>query len=285
VSVIDASSDEVVQTIEMPGQPFQVSYTRNFAYVRLLDSERVQMVHLETIARGLKPRVQSFGAGAAPPKFAGDLVLADAISPASAEAAVFVVSPADNTTYFYMEGMNAPSSNYLARGSNARAVTVVDRSLKEVEPGVYVSKVTLPAAGKFDIAFQLDSPKLLHCFSADVQKDATVAASRRPLPIDYLAGERVVTAGRTVPVRFRLNDPVTGTPKPGLADARVVYYRSPGRDRTEVAAKDVGNGVYEVMLPLREPGGYFVHANAPSLKLPAKDLPYLTLLATPGAAQ
>lgn len=279
VYVIDASSDELVHTLDLPGQPFQLNFTRGFAYVRLLDSERVMMVNLGTLGQGRKPTVQSFAAGAAAPKFAGDLVLADSISPASAEAAVFVVSPSDNTTYFYMEGMNAPSSNYLARGYEARAITVVDRSLKEVEPGVYAAHVKLPASGRFDVAFQLDSPKLLHCFSAEVDRDPQLARARRPVAVEYLIDERTATSGQTLALRFRLVEPGSGAPRPGLRDARVQYYLAPGRGRTEVPAREVGDGVYEAQLTLAEAGAYYVHAGSPSLNSPTNELPYLTLRA------
>lgn len=279
VFVIDASSDELVHTLDLPGQPFQLNFTRHFAYVRLLDSERVMMVNLGTLGRGKSPTVQSFAAGAAAPQFAGDLVLADSISPASAEAAVFVVSPSDNTTYFYMEGMNAPSSNYLARGYEARAITVVDRSLKEVEPGVYVSRVKLPVAGRFDVAFQLDSPELLHCFSAQVERDPKMARARHPVAVEYLIDERKVQVGQTVTLRFRLVDPSSGKPQPGLRDARVRYYRAPGRDQADVAAREVGAGVYEALLPIAEAGAYYVYAGSPSLRAGGAELPYLTLRA------
>lgn len=279
VFVIDASADEVVHALDLPGQPFQVNFTRGFAYLRLLDSERVIMVNLGTLGRGMRPTVQSFAAGAASPQIAGDLVLADSISPASSEAAVFVVSPSDNTTYFYMEGMNAPSSNYLARGYEARAITVVDRSLKEIEPGVYSSRVKLPAAGRFDVAFQLDSPKLLHCFSAEVQRDPQVARSRKPVAVEYLVDERTIQRGHTMALRFRLLEPDSGAPRSGLTDARVQYYLAPGRHRAEVAAREVAEGVYEAMLQIDEVGAYYVHAISPSLRARPQDLPYLTLRA------
>lgn len=282
--VIDASSDEVVHTLDLPGQPFQLNFTRGFAYLRLLDSERVMMVNLGTVGRGKRPTVQSFAAGAAAPKFAGDLVLADSISPASAEAAVFVVSPSDNTTYFYMEGMNAPSSNYLARGYEARAITVVDRSLKEVEPGVYASRVKLPASGRFDVAFQLDSPRLLHCFSAEVDRDPQLARERRPVAVEYLVDQRTVESGQTMALRFKLVEPASGAPRAGLRDARVQYYLAPGRGRTEVPAREVGEGVYEAQITLAEAGAWYVHAGSPSLKTPASALPYLTLRAVAPAA-
>jgi YVTN family beta-propeller protein len=277
--VIDASSDELIHTLDLPGQPFQLNFTRGFAYVRLLDSERVMMVNLGTLGRGKRPTVQSFAAGAAAPKFAGDLVLADSITPASAEAAVFVVSPSDNTTYFYMEGMNAPSSNYLARGYEARAITVVDRSLKEVEPGVYAARVKLPAAGRFDVAFQLDSPRLLHCFSAEVDRDPQLARARRAAAVEYLVDERTVPSGQTMALRFKLVEPASGAPRVGLRDARVQYYRAPGRGRADVPAREIGDGIYEAQITLAEAGAYYVHAGSPSLKTPAAELPFLTLRA------
>src|SRR5258705_3446087 len=104
VPVIDASSNERVHDIPVKGQPYQVTFTRAFAYVRALASERVTMVNLSSLGRGVKPIVLSFAAGVAPPKAAGDLPLADSVAQAIGEAAVLVVDPVDNTTHYYMEG-------------------------------------------------------------------------------------------------------------------------------------------------------------------------------------
>src|SRR4051812_26047800 len=41
VHVIDAAENRLAHTIALPGQPYQVAFTRAFAYVRLLDSARV----------------------------------------------------------------------------------------------------------------------------------------------------------------------------------------------------------------------------------------------------
>ena len=99
-----------MHTIAVTGKPYQVVLSRAFAYVRTLDSERVTMINLESLGPGKQPIVQSFGAGSVAPKLAGELPLADSVATTSSEAAVFVVNPADSTTYFYMEGMNAPMS-------------------------------------------------------------------------------------------------------------------------------------------------------------------------------
>ena len=70
-------------------------------------------------------------------------------------------------TYFYMEGMNAAMGSFGSYGHRVQAVTVVDRSLKEVAPGVYAGRLRIPVAGHYDVAFLLENPRVLHCFSAD----------------------------------------------------------------------------------------------------------------------
>src|SRR5690606_15615831 len=134
VLVLDAGSDEIVQRAEVTAEPYQLVFTRDYAYIRGLASPKVSMINLESLGRDRKLIVQAFEAGPAAPKLAGDLPLADSLSQARDEGAVFVVNPVDNTTYFYMEGMNAPMTGYLNRGHTSRAARVVDRSMREVEP-------------------------------------------------------------------------------------------------------------------------------------------------------
>jgi len=284
VYAIDAAENSLLHTIAVTGKPYQVVLSRAFAYVRTLDSERVTMINLESLGPGKQPIVQSFGAGSVAPKLAGELPLADSVATTSSEAAVFVVNPADSTTYFYMEGMNAPMSNYKVYGATARAVTVVDRSLKESEPGVYVSKVKIPAPGRYDVAFLLETPPILHCFSVEAADNPARRATSGRLGIEYLVPERTVKAGATVPVRFRLADSATGTPRTGLAGVRVLFFRIPGKDRREVPAREVGDGVYQAMLPMTRPGGYNIYVAVPSERIGYRDLPYFSMAATRAAA-
>jgi hypothetical protein len=178
-----------------------------------------------------------------------------------------------------MEGMNAASSNYQAYGASARAVTVVDRSLKEIEPGVYAGKVKIPAAGRYDVAFSLDSPKLLHCFSATVAENPQLAEGRKGVDVEYLHAGREVAAGSTAAFRFRFLDKSSGKPVTGLKDVRVMSYRAPGQDRVEVNATEVGDGVYEASVKFGEDGAYYVHVASATLKKNFRDLPYYSLAA------
>ena len=275
--VIDASNDAVVHEIDVEPQPFQLVFTRNFAYVRSLGSERVTMVNLATVGPGKNPIVQKFNAGSTPPGRVQDLVIADTLVAGTSEAAMLVVNPAENATYFYMEGMNSAASNYQARGSHARAVTVVDRGLKEIEPGVYRGIVRLPAPGKYDVGVLLDSPRIMHCFSAQVEADPALVAKRGETRIEYLAGEGIGKPGEKRLVRFRLTDAVTGAPRKGLEDVRVVSFLAPNRERREVIAREIEAGVYEAEVPLTEQGAYYIQAASASARFGLNDLPHLTI--------
>ncbi len=277
VSVIDAAENRLVHTVPVSGQPYQLGLTRAFAYVRLLDSERVEMINLSSLGSGKKPVVQGFAAGAMAPKLAGDLSLADSLAQAATEAALFVVNPADNTTYFYMEGMNAPMGSFGNYGHSARAVTVVDRSLDEAEPGVYSARVRIPAAGRYDVAFLLDAPRVLHCFSVEVKENPAIQQAMGALELEYLDFPTPQEVGATPRLRFKLSDASGHQRVSGLEDVRVLTYVAPGRQRTEVSAREVEAGVYEAALTLTSAGAHYVYVAVPSKKVRYGELSYRTL--------
>jgi YVTN family beta-propeller protein len=276
VHVIDASSNELVHDIPVSGQPFQVAFTRGYAYVRALASERVSMINLLSLGRGNKPAVQSFAAGSVPPKAGGELPLADSLAAAVGDAAVLVVNPADNTVYYYMEGMNAPMGNYQSYGASARAVTVIDRSLKETEPGVYTSKVRIPVAGRYDVAFLLESPRLVNCFSLEAKENPVLASQRRRIVVEFLNQEREAPLGATVRVRFKVRSD-GGEPQVGLKDVRVLSFLVPGQRRNETLAREVEPGVYEAAIKIEEHGAYSINVASKELKKEFKDLANFTL--------
>ncbi|ATB41704.1 hypothetical protein CYFUS_007174 [Cystobacter fuscus] len=276
VYVVDAAENQLVHGIPVSGQPYQLGFTRAFAYVRLLDSERVEMINLSTLGRGKQPTVQGFSAGQSAPKLAGDLSIADSISQASIEAAIFVASPADNTTSFYMEGMNAPMGSFGNYGHNARAVQVVDRRLREVEPGVYTARLRLPVAGQYDVAFLVDAPRVLHCFRVEAKANPALKKALGALEIEYLDAPARFSVGQKPLLRFMLREAATHQPATGLA-VKVLTYAAPGRQRTEMTAREVGEGVYEVEPSLPRAGSYYLYVAVPELKLKYGELPYRTL--------
>jgi YVTN family beta-propeller protein len=136
-SVIDAATNSAIHDLDVSAEPYQVVFTQAYAYIRGLASPKVTMINLSSLGEGRQPISQGFEAGPQAPRLAGDLPLASSLAVSRDDNAVFVVNPVDNTTYFYAEGMNAPMSGYPNRGQIARAAMVIDRSLREVSPGLY----------------------------------------------------------------------------------------------------------------------------------------------------
>lgn len=276
-TVIDAGDDEILHQLPVSAEPYQVTFTRAFAYIRGLASPRVSMVDLATLGRDKKPSVLGFDAGPAAPKLAGDLPLAASFTPARDDAAVYVVNPVDNTTYFYMEGMNAPMSSYQNRGHTARAASVIDRSLREVEPGLFSTTVKLPASGNFDVAFMLNQPEIVHCFTAQVQANPELHQQLATPRVKYLLDDTTVVAGDETVVRFRILQGREDTPRTGIADLRLRYFQAPASRRLEIAAREVEPGLYEARLTLDEIGAYYLHVGAASLAMDFGQQPYLSL--------
>jgi YVTN family beta-propeller protein len=280
VHVVDTASNEAIHEVGIGGEPYQLALTESFAYVRSLHSERVSMITLASLGAGKKPAVQSFGAGSQPPKASQGVAIADGVAHAPGEGTVFVVNPADGNTYYYMEGMNAPSTNYRVYGSSPRAVTVVDRSLKEVRPGEYEGRVRLPAAGRYDVAFMLQSPQVLHCFSAQAGENAQLHKDLAALEVQYETTQRQWTVGQEAQVRFRLREPKTGQAKAGLKQVAVMSYQAPGRNRAVTAAREVQPGLYEARVALSGAGAWYVYVGVPQMKLGFGELAFYSLMAT-----
>ena len=280
VHVIDTATNEHVQDVKIAGEPFELNFSETFAYVRSLHTEQVHMLDLSSLGKGRRATVQQFAAGTQPPGALAGTVLASGVSSAPNAGSVFVVNPTDGTTYFYQEGMNAPASNYRVHGASPRAVTVVDRSLKQVSTGVYEGRVRLPAAGKYDVAFMLQQPPLLHCFTAEAAENPKLAAIRAPLKLEYQTTKRTYKVGDTAAVRFRLTDGKSGQRLVGVAGIRALHFLAPGRGRTESAVVEIGDGVYEASLPLTDDGAWYLHVAVPSYKLGYEKLPFFSLQAT-----
>jgi hypothetical protein len=281
VHVIDAAENRVAHTVHLAGKPYQLAITRGFAYVRLLDTEKVSMVNLLSLGEGKTPIVTSFSAGTGAPRAAGDLSMAASITPASTDAAVFVNDPVEAKTYFYMEGMNAPMGSFSGYGHRTRAVAVIDRSVREVSPGTYVASLRLPDAGRYDVAFLLDNPRVLHCFAFEVKPNPVFAKQDQQVRVEYLDLPEDAEAGTVLPVRVKLSNARGGAPREGVRDVRVTWYRPPGSDLQAALARDAGGGVYEASVSLTEPGAWYLQVTVASLRAGPGEIPHRSLIVRP----
>lgn len=279
VHILDASTNRLAHTVAVGKEPYAITLTRGFAHVRCLGSERVFMVNLDLLGKDAPPPVQSYAAGAEAPGDAKDPGIASGIASVTGQSEVLVVNPVNNTTYFYMDGMNFPSGNYPSYQQHPRAVETINRGLRETEPGLYTTRARVPVAGVYDVALFMDTPKFVHCFTLAAEANPALPKAGAAYEIEYLSKEAKAPAGEPFALRFRLKNVLTGGPVEGIKDARVLHYLSPGRFRTEVPAREIGEGVYEATLTFREPGAYYIYVSAPSRKIGYQTLPHKTVVA------
>ncbi len=286
IYVIDAARQRIIQSGTVEEGPDQVTFTDELAYIRHRGNELVLMVPLLELGKENAPiPVVDFPGGRHPSGGGANPSRAPTIVQAPGAPAVLVANPADKIIYFYKEGMAAPMGSFQNYSRQPRAVLVVDRSLEERRPGEYETTVTLRRPGNYDVAFYLDSPRLIHCFKMDVAADPKQEqirqAAKPRVKIETLQANRQVTVGIPVELRFRLSDPKLGTPLDELKDLKVLAFEGPGRWQQRTLANNEGGGVYSMVFTPPEEGLYYVFLSSQSLGLQIRQSSYVIIEASP----
>lgn len=279
VNIFDGASNRMLHEVNVGKSPDQIMFSDTFAFVRSLGTESVEMLRLGTI--GQEVDITEFPGGQAAPGQGPTPVRADSIVLAPEGNSVIVANPVDKVLYYYSEGMAAPMGNFQNYRREPLAVMVVDRSLREIKPGVYSTTIKLPSSGRYDVAFLNDSPRVSYCF--ELSAEANPALKEKPLValrIEHEVKERKLTVGQEFTFRFKLIDSATGDPKPDLKDVRVLTFLSPGTWQRRDLAKPIGDGVYELKINVPETGVYMLFVESSSMGVRYQDLPYLMLQAT-----
>jgi YVTN family beta-propeller protein len=281
VHILDAASNRIIQTADVEKEPDQVAFSDELAYVRHRGSEAILMIPLKTVGEPGRPvSVVDFPGGQHPAGRNAHPTPAAGIVQAPGAAAVLVANPEDQVIYFYKEGMAAPMGHFKNYGKQPRAALVVDRSLRETAPGVYETTAKLGDPGEYDVALFVDSPKLVRCFPVTVAEDPVLAAARRPkLGIEPVGAPSTVAVGKDVALRFKITDPVSGAPRTGLRDVRVLTFLSPGIRQQRQWASETAPGTYEIHFTPAESGVYYVFLEVESAGLPYQKSPFLVLSA------
>ncbi|MEM7349907.1 MAG: YncE family protein [Acidobacteriota bacterium] len=270
--VIDTASNRIVQTGEMKRGPDQIAFTDDLAYIRHRGSEIVLMIPLDEIGEaGTVVPVIDFPGGQEAFGRAVRASRAPAIVRAPGAVAVLVANPADQVIYYYKEGMAAPMGAFKNYGREPLAALAIDRSLGErSRQGVYETAAKLRSPGRYEIAFYLETPRIVHCFAAEVESNPERDAERlaaMPLQVESLIDAQEVTRGTTLRARFRLVDPVTGSPSAGLEDVRILAYSNANWQRRQWA-EETSPGIYESSFTFPDAGTYYLSIEAPSGRLP-----------------
>jgi YVTN family beta-propeller protein len=288
VDIVDAATSQVAHSLTGFSAPDSVVFTDAFAYVRNTQEGRVSLVELRTLEGTGRPAVVHVTMGQKPPAEARELGRSDPIAPLPEGNGVIVAGTADRALYLYQEGMMAPRGTHLNYGREPRAVLVLDRSLREVKPGVYTASGMVRENGTYDVQFLLDNPRAVVCTEWKVGGVPEDAALVKKLPLALTPEfdpKATFTAGSTVPLRFKL-EPTAGTG--GLPvqpeEIRVLMFKTPGTWQWRTEPRRTAEGVFEVDFAPPEPGQYKFVVGVESRGIDLGRLPTFTLGVLPSPA-
>jgi hypothetical protein len=266
VYIFDTASNHLLHIVPVGPAPDQINFTKQFAYVRSSGSEFVSMIKLANIAK--ETAVTRFPAGEKAPKLSSARSPADAIVTAPEEDSVLVANPADQMIYYYQEGMAAPMGSFQNYRRDPKALLVLDNSLVETDQGVYSTVIKLNGSGDYDVAFLLDSPRVVNCFNLKVVDDPDrPTVTEASMKIEPLWKEPTARVGSSFKVRFKATYSGPGTPGQNIEDIGVLVFLAPGIWQYREVAKPMGGGVYEMDFVPPQPGIYYVYFQCPSLDI------------------
>lgn len=282
VHIFDGSTNSMIQAVPVGPTPDQITFTKDFAYVRSVGSEFVTMIKIRELGQeGYEVAVNRFPAGQRAPQASPHTSLSSSVVPAPETGAVLVANPADKTIYYYTEGMAAPMGSFSNYRRDPRALLVLNNSLRETSPGVYTTTVRLKGHGQYDVPFLLDAPRMVNCFQITVKENPDLPKKKGvPIKVETMAKDGVLRVGESHQLRFKVTDAISNQPKADLKDLGVLVFLAPGLWQQREWAKPIGNGVYEMTFVPPQAGVYYIFLQSPSLGIQFNQLPFTTLQAT-----
>jgi YVTN family beta-propeller protein len=276
VSVLDAATNSITASAAVVKSPDQVSFTSRYAYVRGLDSEKISLIEISGAASGRMAPVDVTVGRTPASTLPEEIGVSDMIAPAPEGNAVMVANTPDQMVYYYVEGMMAPMGTFTNYKRRPHALMLIDRSLSEVEPGLYSTTVKLTGAGRYDVPFLLDQPRVVNCFQMEVGEspDGKKLRAGSSVAVEAMFRDKSFKPAETVPLRFKLTDPASKQPLTGLKDVQVLVFEPPGLTQQRQWAREVGEGVYEVTQSFPHEGLYNVMLRIASRGLGFADLPF-----------
>lgn len=276
VSILDASTNKIVASTNVVKEPDQVVFTKRYAYIRGLGSEKFSLIELADFSKTTPAPVDIQGGQTPASAMPDEIGVADMIAPTPEGNAVMIANNADRMIYYYVEGMMAPMGTFSNYKRRPRALLLLDRSISEVAPGTYSAQIKLRHSGKFDVPLLLEQPRLLNCFQLAVGEspDGEHERAGTSITIEAMFKDQQFKAGEAVPLRFKLTDAITKQPVTGLSDLRVLVFEPPGIWQQRQVGKEIGGGVYEVSQTFPHGGLFSVMVAVASRGVTFADLPF-----------
>lgn len=183
IYIFDASRNRVVQTGLVSAKPDRIVLSDQFAYLQSLDYDTVTLLPLPQLGTVDTPiPMIELPSGERQHRSEVEITLANSIAPVPGENSIVIANSADRSVHYYMEGMAAPMGTYSNHGGEPRAVIAMDSSLRETYPGIYEASAKLPAAGDYELAIFLDSPRIGQCMHVTFSAPGDVNSAPRQGP-------------------------------------------------------------------------------------------------------
>ena len=246
VYLLDMAGAEIRQTLEIDGAPDQVTVGRDTVYIRPLNGKSIFSFELSDLESGRSPELTEILYAQRAPGESPEYAIANPLATLPDEGAVLIANSADNMIYYLIEGTTAPAGSYKDQATLPRAVTFVDRSLKQEAPGIFSGRVLIPSGGNYQVALLLDNPKLVHCFNFNAKAGDAEVSVKAEIVIEPVNLPASVKRGEDFKMKFRVADIEKQQPVDGLEDFVVSINQVGGNWSQRYLAKSMGNGEYEV---------------------------------------
>lgn len=268
VYAIDSATNTVIAHAPVVKDPDQIAFTNRYLYIRGVGSEKFSLIDLNELKNG-KISALDIQAGQLAPAMSDRIGIADMIAPTPGGNAVLVANPADQTLYYYQEGMMAPMGTFSNYKRIPLGLMVLDRSLAETEPGTYSVVVRTDRSGRFDVPILIDQPRVMNCFQVTVaeQPGTKNAMTASAVQIESLSDSSHYSPGQSHTLRFRVTDLTGKQPVQGLHDVQALVIEAPGLWQQRRRLKETGEGIYSLQQTFPHAGSYRIVLAIPSRKV------------------
>jgi hypothetical protein len=256
VYLIDTASAELRQTLEISGAPDQITFGKETVYIRPLNGKSLFSFPLADLDSSQAPALIEIPYAQRAAGESAEYAIASPLATLPDEGAVLVANSADNMIYYLIEGTLAPAGSYKDQATLPRAVTFVDRSLKQEAPGIYSGKVLIPSGGAYQVALLLDTQKLTHCFDFTAKPGDAEVSAQAEIKIEAINAPSQIKPGEMVSIKFLVTDLKLNQPLDGLTDFVVSVNEIGGNWNQRYLAASIGKGMYEIQLSIPQAGTY-----------------------------
>jgi YVTN family beta-propeller protein len=272
VTLIDLASATTKGEMEVAAKPDQISFSREFAYIRGQGTAKMSVLNLQQARTGRLQAVAVPMGQRAPEEAAQAINVASVVASAPEGNGVLVANAADAIIYRYAEGLMVPVGNFSNYKREARALMVLDDSLVEGEPGVFRAATQFPFGGRYDVIVKNLRPAVTLCFSVDVLGPDQATANKRiaSLGIQLESTERVsdTRSGGLSDGQHAVRVVLTNTEKQpitDIADGVLLAMQVTSQWQSRAPLRHLGSGRYEAIMNFPPSGTLAFLLSVPSL--------------------